>query len=148
MTKPHPAHLAFTVLLVLLAGLPLASRAGEPLIVVEDHGGTSALPYYEALNLQPRANAPLDDLAKLFGFPGKLGMDGGKVWEAWQAGKSAEIRDYCETDVINTYLVYNRFRRLRGELTAEEEAAEAEFVKMQLARIGAAHWQEFLAAWG
>ena len=48
MTKPHPAHLAFTVLLVLLAGLPLASRAGEPLIVVEDHGGTSALPYYEA----------------------------------------------------------------------------------------------------
>ena len=97
---------------------------------------------------QPRANAPLDDLAKLFGFPGKLGMDGGKVWEAWQAGKSAEIRDYCETDVINTYLVYNRFRRLRGEFTAEEEAAETGFVKAQLAKIGAAHWQEFLAAWG
>jgi hypothetical protein len=94
-----------------------------------------------------RANAPLDDLAKLFGFPGKLGMDGGKVWEAWQGGKIAEIRDYCETDVINTYLVYNRFRRLRGELTAEEEVAEGEFVKAQLARIGAPHWQEFLAAW-
>ncbi len=95
-----------------------------------------------------RANAPLDDLAKLFGFPGKLGMDGGKVWEAWQAGQIADIRDYCETDVINTYLVYNRFRRLRGELTAEEELAEGEFVKVQLARIGAPHWQEFLAAWG
>ena len=95
-----------------------------------------------------RANAPLDDLAKLFGFPGKLGMDGSKVWEAWQAGEVAGIRDYCETDVINTYLVYNRFRRLRGELTAEEEAAEAGFVKAQLARIGAAHWQEFIAAWG
>lgn len=94
-----------------------------------------------------RANAPLDDLAKLFGFPGKLGMDGGKVWEAWQAGKSTEIRDYCETDVINTYLVYNRFRRLRGELTAAEETAEVEFVKAQLGKIGAAHWQEFLAAW-
>ena len=94
-----------------------------------------------------RANAPLDDLAKLFGFPGKLGMDGGKVWEAWQGGKIAEIRDYCETDVINTYLVYNRFRRLRGELTAEEEVAEGEFVKAQLAKIGAPHWQEFLAAW-
>ena len=95
-----------------------------------------------------RANAPLDDLAKLFGFPGKLGMDGGKVWEAWQAGKCDEIRDYCETDVINTYLVYNRFRRLRGELTADEEAAEVDFLKTQLARIGASHWQEFLAAWG
>jgi hypothetical protein len=42
MTKPHPAHLAFTGLLVLLAGLPLASRAGEPLIVVEDRGGVGA----------------------------------------------------------------------------------------------------------
>lgn len=96
----------------------------------------------------PRANAPLDDLAKLFGFPGKLGMDGSLVWSAWQAGRGAEIRDYCETDVINTYLVYNRFRRLRGELTANEEAAEIDFVKNQLARIAAPHWQEFLAVWG
>jgi predicted PolB exonuclease-like 3'-5' exonuclease len=96
---------------------------------------------------QPRASAPLDELAKLMGFPGKLGMDGSKVWAAWQAGKAAEIRDYCETDVINTYLVYNRFRRLRGELGAEEEAAETAFVRAQLARIAAPHWQEFLAAW-
>src|SRR3546814_12513987 len=57
MTKSHLAHLAAKGLLVLLAGLPLASRAGEPLIVVEDRGGTSAPPYYDALNLQPRANA-------------------------------------------------------------------------------------------
>lgn len=52
------SHLALRGLLVLLAGLPLASLAGEPLIVVEDRGGASALPYYEALNLQPRTNAP------------------------------------------------------------------------------------------
>ena len=96
----------------------------------------------------PRANAPLDELAKLFGFPGKLGMDGSQVWPAWQAGRGGEIRDYCETDVINTYLVYNRFRRLRGEVTADEEAAETEFVKQHLARLGTPHWQEFLAAWG
>ena len=88
---------------------------------------------------QPRANAPLDELAKLMGFPGKLGMDGGKVWDAWQAGRIAEIRDYCETDVVNTYLVYNRFRRLRGELTAEEERTEIAFVRERLAEIGAAH---------
>ena len=95
-----------------------------------------------------RANAPLDDLAKLFGFPGKLGMDGGKVWEAWQGGQIADIRDYCETDVINTYLVYNRFRCMRGELSATEESAEIDFIKRKLAEIGAPHWQEFLHAWG
>ena len=95
-----------------------------------------------------RANAPLDDLAKLFGFPGKLGMDGSKVWEAWLAGQAADIRDYCETDVVNTYLVYNRFRRMRGELTADDELAEQAFIKAQLAKIDAPHWREFLAAWG
>lgn len=31
-----------------------AQAADQPLIVVEDRGGVSALPYYEALNLQPR----------------------------------------------------------------------------------------------
>jgi integrating conjugative element protein (TIGR03765 family) len=41
---------------MLLAALPLGSYAGEPMIVVEDRGRASALPYYEALNLQPRAN--------------------------------------------------------------------------------------------
>ena len=59
MTKPHPAHLAFTVLFMLLAGLPLASRAGEPLIVVEDRGGVGGhCRTTKPLNLQPRANAP------------------------------------------------------------------------------------------
>ena len=30
----------------------------------------------------------------------------------------------------------------------QEEVAEAEYVKAQLAKISAPHWQEFLAAWG
>lgn len=96
---------------------------------------------------QPRANAPLDDLAKLMGFPGKLGMDGSKVWKGFQDGQIKEIRDYCETDVVNTYLVLNRFRRMRGELTAEEERHEIEFVRAHLEKIGATHWREFLDAW-
>ena len=58
MTESHLANLTFKSLLILLTALPLASLAGEPLIVVEDRGGASALPYYEALNLQPRTNAP------------------------------------------------------------------------------------------
>ncbi|HQE39975.1 MAG TPA: integrating conjugative element protein, partial [Zoogloea sp.] len=49
MTKSHLANLTFKSLLMLLTALPLASLAGEPLIVVEDRGGVSALPYYEAL---------------------------------------------------------------------------------------------------
>ena len=96
---------------------------------------------------QARANAPLDELAKLMGFPGKLGMDGSAVWPAWQEGRIAEIRDYCETDVVNTYLVYLGFQRMRGQLDAAAYAAELAVVRDALTRIGAKHWEEFLAAW-
>ncbi len=96
---------------------------------------------------QPRAAAPLDQLAKLMGLPGKLGMDGGAVWQAWLDGRIDEIRDYCETDVVNTYLVYLRFQKMRGVLSAAEHDAEESFVKAALTDLQRAHWTEFLAAW-
>lgn len=37
-----------------LPWLPMLAQA-DALIIIEDRGGVSALPYYEALNLQPRA---------------------------------------------------------------------------------------------
>jgi predicted PolB exonuclease-like 3'-5' exonuclease len=95
---------------------------------------------------QARANAPLDALAKLCGFPGKLGMDGGMVWQAYAEGRIEEIRNYCETDVVNTYLMYCRFQLMRGGFSAEEYADEISFVKNALALEPAAHWAEYLAA--
>jgi len=97
---------------------------------------------------QPRASAPLDDLAKLMGFPGKLGMDGSAVWGAWQAGRSDEIRDYCETDVVNTLLVYLRFQLMRGTLTRAQYEQEITIIRAALAALKKPHWQEFLATWG
>lgn len=96
---------------------------------------------------QPRANAPLDDLAKLCGFPGKIGMDGSAVWDAWLAGRGDEIRDYCETDVVNTYLVYVRYQVFRGHLSVEQGAAELELVRKTLVALDQSHWVEFLAEW-
>jgi predicted PolB exonuclease-like 3'-5' exonuclease len=94
-----------------------------------------------------RANAPLDDLAKLYGFPGKLGMDGSAVWPAYQRGEIAAIRDYCETDVVNTWLVYLRFLKMRGALTAAQYEQEIALARTSLEEIGADHWYEFLEAW-
>ena len=98
-----------------------------------------------------RANAPLDEIAKLCGFPGKLGMDGSKVWDAYKDGKLSEIRDYCETDVANTHLVFLRFQLMRGHLTADAYAKEIDLVRDTLSGYAAEknskHWQEFLAAW-
>ena len=96
---------------------------------------------------QPRANAPLDAMAKLCGFPGKLGMDGGDVAAAVARGAIDEVRRYCECDVMNTYLLYQRFRLMRGELTAGAYAAEISLARERIAATGAPHWREFLAAW-
>ncbi len=99
---------------------------------------------------QPRANAPLDAMAKLCGFPGKLGMDGSQVWPAFQDGKLEDIRRYCETDVMNTYLLYCRFQQMRGGITPAEFNQEIAFVKSSLAELAPhePHWQEYLSAWG
>ncbi len=96
---------------------------------------------------QPRANAPLDAMARLCGFPGKLGMSGAEVASAVARGDVRDVRNYCETDVVNTLLLYQRFRLVRGELTADEYASEIAFVRKRLAASEAAHWKAFCAAW-
>ncbi|OGA18676.1 MAG: 3'-5' exonuclease [Betaproteobacteria bacterium RIFCSPLOWO2_02_FULL_63_19] len=96
---------------------------------------------------QPRAYVGLDDLARLCGFPGKLGMDGSMVGEAFRAGRIEEIRNYCETDVVNTYLVFLRFQLLRGVLDASGYSRECEVVRSTLAGSREPHWHAFLDAW-
>jgi predicted PolB exonuclease-like 3'-5' exonuclease len=96
---------------------------------------------------QGRGRASLDDVATLLGFPGKVGMDGSQVWPVFLTGGLSRIRDYCETDVMNTYLVYLRFQLLRGHLNEVEHAAEVARVRKLLEDSDAAHWREFAAAW-
>jgi predicted PolB exonuclease-like 3'-5' exonuclease len=96
---------------------------------------------------QPRASAPLDDIAVLLGLPGKMGMHGSLVWDAWQAGRIDDIRNYCETDVLNTYLVYLRFQQLRGLLDAKQYASETALVRSSLKDSGLPHLLAFAAAW-
>jgi hypothetical protein len=96
---------------------------------------------------QPRNYAKLDEMARLSGFPGKLGFDGSEVRAAYDAGRIEEIRRYCETDVLNTYLLYLRFQLLRGCFTPEQYASEFSLAREKIAASKEPHWREFLAAW-
>ena len=96
---------------------------------------------------QPRANAPLDEIATLMGLPGKMGMHGSKVWDSYLAGDIEGIRNYCETDVLNTYLVYLRFEMMRGRLTQERHAQECRRLRDYLVAQDRPHFREFLDAW-
>jgi 3'-5' exonuclease len=96
---------------------------------------------------QGRGRASLADIACLLGFPGKLGFSGALVWQAFQNGDILGIRRYCETDVLNTYLILLHFERMRGALRAEGLSAERQRLRAMLAASTEPHHLEFLAAW-
>lgn len=96
---------------------------------------------------QGRGRVRLDSMAQLLGLPGKIGMTGEGVWTAHLEGRAEDIRNYCETDVVNTYLVYLRFELMRGRLDAQEHERECGLVRTWLQASGKAHHREFLEAW-
>jgi predicted PolB exonuclease-like 3'-5' exonuclease len=94
-----------------------------------------------------RAAAPLDEVALMLGFPGKLGMSGDMVWDTYLGGDLAAIRRYCETDVLNTYLVFLRWQLVRGNLTEDSFDRECVRTREYLEQEGRSHFTEFLDAW-
>jgi predicted PolB exonuclease-like 3'-5' exonuclease len=97
---------------------------------------------------QPRARAGLDAISLMLGFPGKMGLKGDQVWPYFLNGEIEKIRNYCETDVLNTYLVFLRFQFMRGLLDARLLESEFDRVRTILAASPAEHLQTFLTEWG
>lgn len=95
-----------------------------------------------------QARVPLDEFAQLLGLPGKIGMHGSAVWEAFRAGRIDSIRSYCEADVANTYCLFLRFQQMRGLLSGEAHAKECGLVREALGRTPGEHWKIFLDGWG
>jgi predicted PolB exonuclease-like 3'-5' exonuclease len=96
---------------------------------------------------QPRARAKLADVAALLGFPGKLGFSGDQVWDAYLAGELQSVRRYCETDALNTYLIYLHFQFLRARLDRSALEAELERLRAFLRVSPEPHHAQFLKAW-
>lgn len=96
---------------------------------------------------QGRGRSSLQNVAMLLNLPGKLGMSGDKVWDCWLEGGIDQIRNYCETDVLNTFLVYLRFQLMRGQLTREHYLQENQRIREYLSEQPQSHFKEFLAAW-
>jgi len=71
-------------------------------------------------------------------------MDGAEVWQAFQSGRISDIRNYCETDVVNTYLLYCRFNFMRGRLDLQALEEEVALVKTTLAASSGPHWPGYL----
>lgn len=96
---------------------------------------------------QNRGRAGLGDISVMLGFPGKMGMEGSQVWDVYRKGGISNIRNYCETDALNTYLVYLRFQLIRGILDETALDRELNRVRTVLRESDAPHLREFLNAW-
>ena len=59
--------------------------------------------------------------ANLLGKPGKMEVQGDMVQDMYDAGRLAEINDYCRCDVLDTYFVFLRTRVLVGQLSLQAE---------------------------
>jgi predicted PolB exonuclease-like 3'-5' exonuclease len=95
------------------------------------------------------ARVKMNELCAILNLPGKIGIDGSMVAEYFDAGRIEDIRNYCETDVINTYLLYLCYQHHNGTLcTASFKQAKqdvAEYIKNH--QNQKEHFKIFLEEW-
>jgi predicted PolB exonuclease-like 3'-5' exonuclease len=91
----------------------------------------------------------LDLLAKLLGKPGKMEVNGDRVYDMHRAGQAREINEYCMFDTLDTYFVFLRTRVLTGDLTPERERALEDAARVWLTAKSAElpALGKYLAAW-
>ena len=97
-----------------------------------------------------RFNGGLNLAANLLGKPGKMDVQGDMVQDLYDAGKLAEINDYCRCDVLDTYFVFLRTRVLIGQLTrdAEQQIVEETKAWLQEKAGQVPAFERYLSRWG
>ncbi len=93
----------------------------------------------------------MDVVASLYGLPGKTDVDGSMVGALVSNGDWQTLSIYCESDVMNTWLIYLRWLRLTGELSSTDFEAWQQQSYDYLAKYtqadGSARHQDFIADW-
>lgn len=62
----------------------------------------------------------LDAICKSLNIPGKYDTHGDEVWRLHLQNKDELIREYCESDAINTYWLFLKYELLRGNISQEQ----------------------------
>jgi predicted PolB exonuclease-like 3'-5' exonuclease len=76
----------------------------------------------------------MNEVCSILDLPGKTGIDGSKVMDYYDLGKIEDIRNYCESDVINTYLLYLNYQHFTGNIDSDSFVSAKEdlvnYIKM------------------
>jgi len=97
-----------------------------------------------------RFTGGLNLAANILGKPGKMAVEGDMVQDLYDAGRLAEINDYCRCDVLDTYFVFLRTRVLTGQLAlaAEQEIIAQTKAWLEQRADQAAAYRLYLDHWG
>jgi len=95
------------------------------------------------------ARCTMHEVATALGIPGKLDTAGDDVRGLYESGEIAAIRNYCETDVCTTALMFLRWQLFSGALTAGTYARSVLGVRNYLEAEAQSrpHLGRFLNAW-
>ncbi len=97
-----------------------------------------------------RFTGGLNLAANLLGKPGKMDVQGHMVQDMYDAGRLAEINDYCRCDVLDTYFVFLRSRVLLGQLPLKSEqqiiAQTKQWLEQKADEVSA--YRLYLEKWG
>lgn len=95
------------------------------------------------------ARVKMNELCATFNLPGKIGVDGSQVSKMYDQNQLKEIRDYCETDVLNTYLLYLIYQHHTATLSTESFNKSKSELKTFLEGLSKTkeHLKEFLEEW-
>lgn len=94
----------------------------------------------------------MDIVASLYGLPGKTDVDGSMVGTLVVNNDWQTLTKYCESDVLNTWLIYLRWLRLTGKVSFEgfnfwQAQSKTYLQSFQKDESNISRHQEFLEDW-
>jgi predicted PolB exonuclease-like 3'-5' exonuclease len=100
-----------------------------------DHGASKAL--------------KLEEAAVALGLPGKIGGHGSEVRDMVAVGNLASVRAYCESDVLNLFVLYVRWAYVTGRIdaTGHNAALDSLVTYLEQERAARPHLGTFLDGW-
>ena len=95
------------------------------------------------------ARCSMDEVAAVLNLPGKLDTAGDDVRILYEAGEIAAIRNYCETDVLSTMLMFLRQHYFSGALAEGAYVRAVQGIRNYIRAESEQrlHLAEYLQAW-
>ena len=93
----------------------------------------------------------MDVVASLYGLPGKTDIDGSMVGDLVSNSDWQTLSIYCESNVMNTWLIYLRWLRLTGQLTSPDfntwQQQSYDYLEKFTQADGSPRHQAFITDW-